>query len=89
MCYLFHPTFFTDNSSIIFFNSSSTDYATEFIATFVKLNLQFAINSLSLNLKEINYVHFTEISNTKIDSLNMFKLIIFIKKFLGRNKLNN
>ena len=67
MCCLFHPTLFTDSTSIIFFNSDSTNYATEFIATFVKMNLWFAINSLSLNFNKTNFVHFTANSNTKID----------------------
>jgi hypothetical protein len=67
MCYLFHPTLFTDNTSIIFFNSNSTNYATEFIAPFGKINIWFAINSLSLNLNKTDYVHFTAKSNTKID----------------------
>jgi hypothetical protein len=35
--------------------------------TFDKINLRFAINSLSLNLSKTNYVHFTAKSNTKID----------------------
>jgi hypothetical protein len=64
MCYLFHPTLFTDNTSIIFFNSESTDYATEFLVIFVKINLTIC-NPL-LNLNKTNYVHFTAKSNTKI-----------------------
>ena len=44
------PTLFADNASIIFYNSDSTVYATEFIMTFDKINLRFAISSLSLNL---------------------------------------
>jgi len=55
---------FADNTSIILSNS---DHATEFIATFDKINLLFAINSLSLNLSKTNYAHFTAKSNTKID----------------------
>jgi hypothetical protein len=35
------------------------DYATEFIVTFDKIHLRFAINSLLLNFNKINYVHFT------------------------------
>jgi len=35
--------------------------------TFDKINLWFAINSLSLNLNKTNYVHFAAKSNTKID----------------------
>jgi len=42
----------------------------EFIVTFHKMNLWFAINSLSLNLYKINYVHFTAKPNKKID-INM------------------
>jgi len=66
MCHLFHPTLFTDNTSIIFFHSESTDYATEFIITFVKINLTIC-SLLSLNLNKTNYMHFTAKSNTKID----------------------
>jgi hypothetical protein len=52
-------TLFTDDTSIIFSNSVSTDYAAEFIVPFDKVNLHFAINSLSLNLNKTSYVHFT------------------------------
>jgi hypothetical protein len=54
-----HPAMFTDDISIIFFNSDTTDYATEFIVTFFKINLRFAISSLSLNLNNTNYAHVT------------------------------
>ena len=52
------PTLFADDTCIIFFNSDSTDYATEFIITSEK-KTWFAINSLSLNINKTNYVHFT------------------------------
>jgi len=41
----FHPTLLTDNTSVVFFKSDSTDYATEFIVTFVKITVcnQFII----------------------------------------------
>jgi len=58
---------FADDTSIIFSNYDITDYATEFIATFGTINLWFTINSLSVNLNETNYVHFTGKSNTKFD----------------------
>ena len=51
------PTFFSDETSIIFSNSDSIGYASEFITVFDKINLWFAINSLSLN--KTNYVDFT------------------------------
>ena len=57
---------FTDDNSIIFSTSDSTDYATEFIVTFDKIHLWFEINSLSLNLNKTNYVHFTAKTNTEI-----------------------
>jgi len=57
---------FANNASIIFSNSDSTDYVTEFIMTFDKIDIWFAINSLSLNLNKTNYVHFTVKTNTKI-----------------------
>jgi len=50
---------FTDYTSIIYSNSESSDYAAEFIAPFDKINLCFAIKSLSFNLNKTNYVHFT------------------------------
>jgi len=50
---------FANDTSIIFYNSKSSDYATEFIVTFDKINFRFAINSLSINLNKTNYVHFT------------------------------
>jgi hypothetical protein len=77
---------FSDNTSSIFSNSDSTDYAIEFILTFDKRNLWCAISTRSLNLNKTNYVHFTAKTNTKIDinvNFKMFKLIIFITKFLG------
>ena len=91
---------FADDTRIILSNSDSTDHATEFIVTFDKINLLFAINSLSLNLNKTNYVDFTAKSNTKIDINISFEDIqiknIYNKKFLGltidntgRNKLNN
>jgi len=80
-------TLFTDDTSIIFSNSNSTDYATEFIVTFDKINLWFTINSLSLNLYKTNYVHFTAKSNTNIDINIKFKDIqinnIYNIKFPG------
>jgi hypothetical protein len=51
------PTFFADNTSIIFSNSDSIGYASEFITIFDRINLWFAISSLSLN--KTNYVDFT------------------------------
>jgi len=78
---------FTDDTSIIFSNSNSIDYAKGFIVTFDKMNLWFTINSLSLNLYKTNYVHFTAKSNTKIDINIKFKDIhinnIYNIKFLG------
>ena len=78
---------FTDNSSIIFSDSDSTDYATEFIVTFDTINLWFAISSLSLNLNKINYVHFTAKWSTKSDINNNFEGIqinnIYNITFLG------
>jgi hypothetical protein len=41
------PTLFADNTSIIFSNSDSSSYASEFIVIFDKINLWFAISSLS------------------------------------------
>jgi len=35
---------FTDDTSVIFSNSESTDYATEFVVPFDKINLRFAIH---------------------------------------------
>jgi hypothetical protein len=61
------PTFFADDTSIIFSKSDITDYATEFRVTFGNINLWFTINSLSLNLNKTNYVNFTGKSNTKFD----------------------
>jgi hypothetical protein len=43
-------TLFADDTSIKFSNSDFTDRAREFIMPFEKINLRFAINSLSLNL---------------------------------------
>jgi len=78
---------FTYDTSIIFSISDSTDYATEFIVTFDKINLRFAINSLSLNFNKINYVHFTAKTNTEIDININFEDIqinnIYNIKFLG------
>jgi len=63
------------------------DYATEFIVTFDKMNLWFTINSLSLNLYKINYLHFTAKSNAEIDINIHFKDTeinnIYNIKFLG------
>ena len=76
-----------DNSSIIFSNSDSTDYAIEFIVTFDKINLWCAINSLSLNLNKTNCVHFTAKTNMKIDINVNFEDIqinnIYNIKFFG------
>jgi hypothetical protein len=58
---------FSDNTSNIFCNSDSTDYAIEFIMTFDKRNLRCAISTRSLNVNKSNYVHFTAKTNTKID----------------------
>jgi hypothetical protein len=84
---IFNPTLFSDNTSIILSNSDSSDHATECIATFNKINLLFAINSLSLNLSETNCVHFTAKSNIKIDININFEDIkiksIYNTKFLG------
>ena len=78
---------FADDTSIIFSNSDFTDYATEFIAAFDKINLWFTINSLSLNLNKNNYVHFTAKSNTKINININFEDIqinnIYNIKFFG------
>jgi hypothetical protein len=52
------PTLFTDDTSIIFSNSESTYYATEFIVPFDKITYVFAIISL-FNLNKTDYVHFT------------------------------
>jgi hypothetical protein len=62
------PTLFTDDTSIIFCNSESIDCATEFIVTFDRINLCFAIKSLSLNLNKTNHVHFPAKLNVKIDT---------------------
>jgi hypothetical protein len=78
---------FAKNTSIIFSNSDTTDYVTEFIVTFDKINVWFAINSLSLTLNKTNYVHFTAKTNTKIQININFEDIqinnINNKKFLG------
>ena len=80
-------TLFTDDTSIIFSNSESTDYAAEFIVPFDKTNIHFAINSLSLNLNEASYVHFTAKWNTKIDISINFEDIqinqIYNTEYLG------
>jgi len=80
-------TLFADDTSIKFSNSDSTDHAKEFIMTFDKINLWFAINSLSLNLNKTNFVHFTAKSNTKLDINVYFEYIqlnnIYNIKFLG------
>ena len=68
---------FPEDTSVIFSNADSTDYAIEFIVTFDEINLRCAINSLSVNLNKTNYVHFT----AKIDKkqiLKVFVLIIFM-----------
>lgn len=69
---------FVNNTSIIFSNSDSTDYVTEF---------DIAINSLSINLNKTNYVHFTAKPNTKIHINTNFEDIQInnfnSKKFLG------
>jgi hypothetical protein len=84
--YISKLTLFTDDTSIIFSNSESTDYAAEFIVPFDKINLHFAINSLSLNLNKSSYVHFTAKSNTKLDINIYFEYIqlnnIYNIKFL-------
>jgi hypothetical protein len=51
-------TLFADNASIIFSNSDSISYASVFTAMFDKINLWFAISSLSLSLNKTNYVDF-------------------------------
>jgi len=55
--------------------------------TFNKINLWFAINSLSLNLNKTNFVYFTAKSNTKLDINVYFEYIqlnnIYNIKFLG------
>jgi len=85
-CFSYY-TVTVDDTSIILSKSDSTDYATEFIVTFDKMNLWFTIKSLSLNLYKINYVHFTAKSNTKIDININFRDIeinnIYNVKFLG------
>jgi hypothetical protein len=79
------PILFAKNTSIIFSNSDTTDYVTEFIVTFDKINVCFTINSLTLN--KTNYVHFTAKTNTKIHINLNFENIqinnINNKKFLG------
>jgi len=52
------PTLLADNTSIIFSNSDSLSYASVFTAMFGKINLWFAISSLSLSLNKTNYVDF-------------------------------
>ena len=52
------PTLFADNTSLIFSNSDSIGYAPEFTAIFDKIDLFFAIDSLSLSLNKTNYVDF-------------------------------
>jgi len=52
------PTLFADNTSIIFSNSDSIGYAPEFIAILDKINLLYAIDSLSISLNKTNYVDF-------------------------------
>ena len=77
----------SDNTSIIFSSSDSTDYAIEFIVTFDRINLWCAISSWSLNLNKTNYVHFTAKTNTKIDINTNFEYIqmnnIYNIKFFG------
>jgi len=80
-------TLFADDTSTKFSTSDSTDHGPEFIMTFDKINLQFAINSLSLNLNKTNFVHFTAKSNTKLDINIYFEYIqfhnIYNIKFFG------
>jgi len=58
---------FSDNTSIIFYNSDSTDYATEFIATFDKINFMVRNQFIIVNLNATSYVHCTSKTNIKID----------------------
>ena len=44
---------FADNTSIIFYNSDSISCASEFIVIFDKINVWFAISSLSLSLSQL------------------------------------
>jgi hypothetical protein len=78
---------FTDDNSVIFSTSDSTDYATEFVVTFDKIHLWFAISSLSLNLNKTNYMHFIAKTNTEININLDFNDIqinnIYNIKFLG------
>jgi hypothetical protein len=58
------PILCADDTSILCFNSNSTELVTVLKIILVKINKWFTINSLTLNLNKTNCVHFISKLNT-------------------------
>ena len=59
------PILYADDTSILCFNSDSTEHVTVLKTILVIINEWFTINSLSLNFNKTNYVRFSTKLNTK------------------------
>jgi hypothetical protein len=61
------PILYADDTSIICFNSDSTEHVTILKTILVEIKEWFTSNSLSLNFNKMNYVHFSTKLKTKSD----------------------